>query len=224
MAAPQDYTNLATSEYQSAGNFIATLTAFIQPFVDLINQVTLYPYDFDLDVAIGSWLDVDGQWIGLGRTLRAPVDNVYFSFGVVGQGFGEGYWKGPDDSGFGLVTLDDETYRVLLKAKAQANLCQGDLPTIQEIMQEIVSQFPGALAFIIDNHDMSITVALAGTNPNRLFQYLIFAETIPVRPGGVRIKDVKMSSVSGTPLFGFGMDNPYVAGFGKGSWGVSVTF
>lgn len=224
MANTTEYTDLVTSEHADKPKFVNMLSELVQPGVDQQNIVDLISDAFDLDLAIGSQLDVDGQWIGLSRTLRAPILNVYFAFGTAGQGFGQGYWKGPNDPSFGLVTLDDETYRALLKARAAANNCKGTLPEIQRVLQKIVTPFPGVLVFMQDLLNMSIMIGIAGVNPPLLWQYLIFAEYVPIRPAGVGLGGVRMSSVSGTPLFGFGMDSDYVAGFGRGSWGKKVSF
>ena len=161
MANVQTYLDLITSEHQSAPNFMATVSALAQAFVDLQNVLLAIPEDYDLDTAVGSQLDVDGQWIGLSRILRAPVVGVYFSFGIAGQGFSEGVWKSTNDPTYGLVTLDDDTYRMLLIAKARANTCDGSLAVIQEILQDMFAQFSGTLVFVQDRDDMTFTIGIS---------------------------------------------------------------
>lgn len=219
MADKTDYTDLITSEHDDKPNFVATVGAAIAAFVDEQNLLTGYPDDFDLDEAFGVMLDVCGQWIGISRVLRAPLTNVYFSFGTIGLGFGSGVWKDPSQPTYGLVTLDDGTYRSLLKAKALSNGWDGTLGTAQAILAEWFSTFPGTYPFVQDNMDMTITIGIAGINPSPLFQFMTAQGYIAIRPGGVRLRETLMSSVSGTPLFGFGVNNQYIAGFGVGSWG-----
>ena len=176
MANLQQYEKLVPSQNQTAVNFMATVDELAQPSVDLQNLYVQFTDDFDLDLAFGAQLDVCGQWIGLNRTLRAPILNVYFSFDTLTQGFDEGVWQSPTDPTYGLVTLDDATYRTLLKAKALANGLDGSLNMVQQVMALIVSSIAGAFAFAQDNGDMTMTLGLSGTNPPTMFQYLIYQQ------------------------------------------------
>lgn len=222
MANEIDYLDLITSEHVDKPNFVAMTDVLIKAFVDQQNVVAEFPQDFDLDVAIGVQLDIDGQWIGISRVLRAPLTGVYFSFGVVGLGFGQGVWKNPSNPAYGLVTLDDETYRSLLKSKALSNRWDGTLTQAQEILRLWFTTFPQTRPFVQDNGDMTITIGIAGVNPSPLFQFITAQGYIAVRPGGVGLRETIMSSVSGTPIFGFGQNNDYIGGFGTGSWGTVI--
>ena len=77
MASINDYINLITSEHADKSNFAATVALRCQPYVDLINFYQSVTSDYDLDTAIGTQLDVVGQWVGISRYLPVPLVGVY---------------------------------------------------------------------------------------------------------------------------------------------------
>jgi hypothetical protein len=81
----------------------------------------------------------------------------------------------------------------------------------------------GSLLFITDNGDMTMTVGIAGVIPSLLFLALLEQGFLPLKPEGVRV-DYEITSVDGSSLFGFDVQNQYVAGFDTGAWGVSPTY
>lgn len=137
MADISDYTGLVTSEHADKPKFIATLSALAQCFVDLQNTVLAIPDGFDLDQAIGVQLDAVGLWVGVSRNVNTPLSGVYFSLDVDGLGFDQGVWKGPFDPDSGVVSLDDDTYRLLIRAKIGANHWDGTLGTSAAILNSI---------------------------------------------------------------------------------------
>lgn len=137
MADISDYTGLVTSEHAGRPKFIATLSALAQCFVDLQNLTLGIPDEFDLDSAIGVQLDAVGLWVGITRNVNAPLAGVYFSLDTVGLGFDQGVWKGPFDPDSGVVSLDDETFRLLIRAKIGANHWDGTLGTSAAILNSI---------------------------------------------------------------------------------------
>ncbi|MBR8380725.1 DUF2612 domain-containing protein [Burkholderia cenocepacia] len=220
MADISDYTSLITSEHRSQPNYIGVVTALIQPLVDQMNMLAAMPGQFDLDVAVGVQLDAIGVWVGISREIATPLAGVYFSFDVDGLGFDQGIWKGPYDPDDGLVSLDDDTYRLVIRAKIGANHWDGTLGSSADILNSI---FNGDThLFIEDNQDMSMTIAIAGKVPSPVFLALLANGYLPLKPEGVRIAYRMVTSVDETPIFGFDMDNEYVAGFDVGSWGTPI--
>lgn len=218
-----DYLDLVPSANQSKPKFIAMLTVIAQTFVDNINLCNSIPSKYDIDDAVGTQLDVVGQWVGLSRRLNVPISGVYFSFDIDGVGFDEGVWKGPFDPDEGLVSLDDDTYRLMLYIKIAANNWDGSLAQAQEILARIFATSPGTMLFIQDNFDMTMTVGLSGVVPNALFTALLVGGYITLRPAGVLIDEIIVTSVSGDPIFGFDADNSYIAGFDEGAWGTVLS-
>lgn len=140
MAQTSDYIGLVTSEHADKPKFVATLSALVQCFVDLQNVTLQIPFDFDLDVAVGVQLDAVGEWVGISRNVNTPLTGVYFSFDTVALGFDQGVWKGPFDPDTGVVSLDDDTYRLLIRAKIGANNWDGTLGSSAAILNSIFNK------------------------------------------------------------------------------------
>ena len=64
---------------------------------------------------------------------------------------------------------------------------------------------------------MSMDMGLIGRVPDALTMALFESGYLDLRPAGVRIAQYILPTVNG-PLFGFGIENEAVAGFGVGGW------
>ncbi|SCB10344.1 Protein of unknown function [Cupriavidus alkaliphilus] len=146
MADLTDYTGLVTSEHSQRPKFMSVVAALAQPMVDLMNLLGGMPDKFDLDQAVGAQLDDVGRWVGISRRVSTPLTGVYFSFDTPGVGFDQGSWKGPFDSDTGLTLLDDDTYRLVLRAKIGANHWDGTLESTAGILNSIFSPGDGPVA------------------------------------------------------------------------------
>jgi hypothetical protein len=116
-----------------------------------------YDYEFDIDNAAGVQLDLIGGIVGRRRLLDFQ----------------------PQDGS--SANLDDEMYRILLKAKISQNHWDGTIPGMYELWENL---FPDYEIFIKDNMNMTMTAYLAGYVPNLLFD-LINNDYIIPRPQGV---------------------------------------
>lgn len=143
MAASSDYTGLLTSEHAGKPKFSAMVAAVAQCFVDQINVMQSIPDAFDLDTAIGVQLDAVGLWAGITRHVNTPL-NVYFSLDTANLGFDQGSWQGPFDPGAGLTSLDDDTFRTLIRAKIAANHWDG---TLEGAAQVLSIMFPPNISY-----------------------------------------------------------------------------
>ncbi|MGG2044128.1 DUF2612 domain-containing protein [Burkholderia gladioli] len=215
MADIDDYLGLITSEHRAAPRFMAVVEMLAAPLVDLMNVLGGAPALFDLDSAVGDQLDVLGQWIGLSRQVSTPLTGIYFSFDVAGLGFDQGVWKGPFDPDTGLVSLDDDTYRMTLRAKIAANHWDGTPGAAADILDSLAPA--GTLVFLEDPCDMSITIGIAGKQPPALYIALLKNGFLSLKPEAVHV-NYAVTSVDGAPIFGFDMENQYVGGFDTGAW------
>lgn len=218
MAQVSDYTALITSEHSSKPKFSAMVAAVAQCFVDQQNLVNNIYAAFDLDEAIGAQLDVIGLWVGISRNVTTPI-HVYFSLDVSGLGLDQGNWQGPFDPSTGITSLDDDTYRTLLRAKIAANSWDGTIPAAAAAYANLFGN-SGSYIFIQDNQDMTMTVGVAGVIPSALLIALLSGGYLPLRPEGV-LANYVFPSVNNTALFGFDVENQYVSGFDGSSWAVS---
>ncbi|MBN3832972.1 DUF2612 domain-containing protein [Burkholderia sp. Ac-20344] len=216
MAELDDYTALITSEHQPRPRFMAVVAALAAPAVDQINVLEGIPGLFDLDVAVGDQLDTVAEWVGTNRRVKTPLTGVYFSFDLDGLGFDQGVWKGPFDPDTGLTLLDDDTFRMVIRAQIAANHWDGTPDGAAAILELLAPV--GSLVFIQDNQDMSMTIGVAGKQPSALFIALLNNGLLSIKPEAVRVNYV-ITTINGAPLFGFDCDNAYCAGFNAGTWG-----
>jgi len=177
------------------------------------------PAAFDLDSAIGVQLAAVGLWAGTKPQVKTPL-NVYFSFDTPGLGFDQGNWQGPFDPSTGLTTLDDDTFRTLIRAKIAANSWDGTVPGAAAAYANLFAG-TGSSIFIQDNQDMTMTVGVSGAIPSALLRALFSGGYLPLKPEGVHANYV-VPSVNNTPLFGFDVSNQWIAGFDSGSWAVAA--
>lgn len=220
MANIDTYLGLITALHRDKPKFTAMISAVSQSFVDAQAMFAGLVPGYDLDMAIGVQLDVVGLWVGVSRHIQTPLEGVYFSLDVVGLGFDEGIWKGPFDPDSGVTTLDDDTYRLLIRAKIGANHWDGTLESSAAILKLIFGD--ETHVFIQDNGDMSVDIGLSGIRPPAIFLALLTGGYIPIKPEGVRVNYYVIPNQDG-PLFGFDVTNEYLSGFDSGIWGSLIS-
>jgi hypothetical protein len=152
-----DYLNLITSQYQNSLKFLAWLRVVLQKLNDATALLATMATYFDLDLAIGSQLDVLGQYLNQSRIL---------SFIPAGQA---------------TNVLGDSDYRFLLKATVIKNNWNGKVPSYAAAWAMMM---PDGQIFIDDNQDMTMTVYVAG-NFSAVKQSLIENGLVVPKPAGV---------------------------------------
>lgn len=151
-----DFRTTIISQYANS----PILTLLIENFDQYIDQTQNFEDFFDLiwnvDTAVGYGLDVWGRIVGVTRTLSVS-DTVFLGFEqqlpTVGS-FGSGifYSGNPLTSNYQLT---DNAYRTLIFAKALANICDGSIPAINQILLNL---FPGrGDCYVTDGQDMTMT-------------------------------------------------------------------
>lgn len=216
MADITDYTGKITSQHSDKPKFMQMVEVVAQCYVDAAQVAGSLSAAFDLDRAVNSQLDNVGEWVGITRNVDTPLTNVYFALDTDGLGFDLGAWKGPFDPDTGITSLDDETYRTLIRARIGANRWDGTLGESKAILDLVFSD--GTFVFIQDNQDMTITVGVTGAHPSALELALLTGGHIPIKPQSVGVSYYIVPTNDG-PLFGFDVNNQYIAGFDQGSWG-----
>lgn len=182
------YQSLITSEYQSSVKWMQFLTAFLNKLVDVNTCADGLVENFDLDQAVGVQLDLLGEIIGISRTLPFQP------------------------SGGISPILTDTIYRLLLKATVGRNQWDGQQDSLQSLWTTL---FPNSIIAIHDNHAMNMDVFFYFPDITAIFTDIIRHGYVVPKPEAVR---AKYYIVPPKPLFGFGYDDPYVSGFGKGNW------
>lgn len=145
-----DYTARITPWQSNRPRFVETVTEVLLPIADVGATVAGLPADFDLDTAIGAQLDAVGQWVGRSRAVPIPLVGIYFAWDDPLRGWDLGVWKGPYDTPVGITSLDDETYRRLLRAIILAKRWDGTIPGAQATFDTFFVD-PDTHVFVQDN-------------------------------------------------------------------------
>jgi hypothetical protein len=226
MATSDDYLALVTPEHIGKPRFVASLAVLVQPVAETVTTALRLPEAFDLDEANGPQLDIIGLWVGAPRNVSVPLSGVYFTFDDDNLGFDAGYFKGQFDPVEGLGRLDDDNYRILLRAKIRANHWDGTLDVARSVMADLI---PNNLVYVQDNQDMSMTVGVVGPALDAILKSLMTGGHLALKPEGVSIDTYLVPSPSEpgavepeARFFGFDAEGDVIVGFDAGAWGVQA--
>lgn len=209
------YLTLIPRENRSKPKFVATVSATVQPLADIAAVAAGLTAAFDLDNAVGAQLDAVGEWVGRSRAIETPLEGVYFSLDIAGLGLDEGWLQGQFDPDTGLVSLGDEQYRTLIRAKIAANHWDGSIPDAYRLLSLV---FPDHVPVISDYGDMSMFIGLIGSPLGVVETALFSGGYLSIKPAGVQIVAHGLSP--SYPFFGLDADNNSVGGLDNGYlWG-----
>lgn len=139
---PFNFWQTVISQYANS----VSLTSIIESFDAAMDQTENFDNLFDdiwnIDTATGYGLDVWGRIVNVSRTLQLFNVGGIFGFeeaepGVQSFGFGT-FYQG--QSLTNNYVLADEPYRLLIRAKAAANISNCSIPAINQILLDL---FPG---------------------------------------------------------------------------------
>jgi Protein of unknown function (DUF2612) len=219
MPTIDQYLNLIPAENRDKPNFISVVTANVSAFERLQEVLASIVQKFDVDLAVGSQLDIVGEWVGVSRNVSIPISGVYFSWDAdYTLGWEFGTWQ-PSNTPASITTLPDDAYRTLIKAKIAANQWDGTTEGAYLIWESI---FTSITILIDDNQDMTIAMAFVGGIIDSLTLALITGGYIPLRPEGVLITEYFIPVVSG-PMFAWDISNAYFGGWDSGAWAREIT-
>lgn len=137
---PFDVWKTVISQYANSEILVGLIENIFAYLDQTKNFDAFFDFVFNVDTAQGYGLDVWGRIVGVNRVLHVSVGN-WFGFDEALPGsftFGQGAFY----SGSTLTTnyaLSDQAYRQLILAKAAANITNGSIPAINQIL---LSLFP----------------------------------------------------------------------------------
>lgn len=192
--SPFDLWTTIISQYANSTvliQLIQNLDAYIDPIANFDNFFDLI---WNIDTAVGPGLDIWGRIVDVDRTLNVAPTN-YFGFeqeGVPADTFGPG-GKSPFFTGQTTTdnfNLTDSAYRVLLFAKALANICDGSIPAINQILMNL---FPNrGNCYVTDGNDMTMTYTFSfGLSP---VEASIVGSGILPKPTGVSATVIQLGA------------------------------
>lgn len=161
------YLDNVTSQHRDKPKFIAWLSATLNKTDDVYNCIKTFDDAFDIDKAMGVQQDILGRMIGTSRVLNIETDTI-------------------------SPVLNDETYRLVQKARIAQNNWDGSIPRIYELWDNM---FDNLKLQIIDNQDMSMTAVIFGSI-NELNGLLISNGYIIPKPSTVGINYIGKSNMN----------------------------
>ncbi len=172
------YTSYITSGNQTP-NFLAIVDKLTQPFLDLQGLNV----DLDINTATGTMLDIIGEWVGVPRQLSAPLD-IALLWDTVGRTWDSSYiWGDETASNSGIVTLDDTSYRFVIKFQILRNRYDGTKATAYEIISTLST---GTAIILEDAMNMTINVIVALASLDTITQALLTSGYLNFAPFGVK--------------------------------------
>ncbi len=180
--APFDFWTTVQAQYANS----PILTTLIQNMWEYIDPTQWFEEFWDefmnLPTAYGAGLDVLGRLVGVGRVLQVAGAG-YFGFeealpGPLPFNVGVFFAGGGTTSNF---VLADDPYRVLILAKALANISDGSMRSINAILSQL---FPGrGNAYVTNGQDMSMTLSFEFTLTNIELAIIEQSGAIPIPVG-----------------------------------------
>lgn len=158
-----DWFSTVISQYANSPVILELIANFAEYLDPNANLAEFYRLVFNVDTAEGYGLDVWGRIVGVSRVLNLPVPGVYFGFSEALPGsypFDEAIFYG----GATLTSnfaLSDTAFRRLILAKALANISDGSIPSINQILINLFSQYGNC--YVVDRNDMSLKYSFGST-------------------------------------------------------------
>lgn len=154
-----DVWDTIVDEYANSDILTQLLTDFFQYVNQSANVDAFFDLVMNVDTAVGYGLDVWGRIVGVSRTLTIST-TTFFGFEQqsptvddFGPGGQSSFFAGsPATQNF---TLSDAAFRVLIFAKALANISDGSIPSINQLLLNL---FPNrGNCYVTDGGDMTMT-------------------------------------------------------------------
>lgn len=162
------YTDLITSQHKTRPKFIAWLSSALGLVDDGVTVTNAMPSAFDIDSAVGVQLDVLGEIVGRVRALNfQPAGGL-------------------------SPVLDDQNYRITLKAKIAQNQWDGTIPQIYDIWYGLFSDIS---LVVVDNQNMTMSALVDGQLDAIVTEMVASGHIIP-KPVGVGLTIIQLTSVS----------------------------
>ena len=147
------------SQYGNSPSIRALVDSWNDCIDPRINLDTFYAAWWDVSTAYGEGLDNWGRIVGVSRLLNIPNDEDYLGFVTSANPYDwDTFNNGIFYTGYGATQtylLPDDAYRVLILAKALANISATTTRGINRVLKQL---FPGrGKCYVVDGLDMTMT-------------------------------------------------------------------
>jgi hypothetical protein len=138
----QEWQRTVASQYSNSPSLNLLIDSFNQCVDPTVNIETFYDMVFNVDTAQGYGLDVWGRIVGVSRYLNI-ASGKFFGFEEATNISADPFNVSPFYTGgplTGNFALSDSAYRVLIFAKALANITNCSIPSLNQLL---INLFPG---------------------------------------------------------------------------------
>lgn len=153
---PFSFWDTVISQYANSTNLTSIIDNFDQCVDQTANLDAFFDNIMNIDTAVGYGLDVWGRILGVGRVITVQTGR-FFGFHdqspTVDPFNQSAFFSGIQSNN--NFNLSDASFRKLLNAKALANITNGTIPALNQIL---ITLFPGqGNAYVTDDGHMSMT-------------------------------------------------------------------
>lgn len=180
---PFDWQRTVISQYANSPRLMDWVANFAVAIDQNTDLDSFYDLLWNIQTCSGYGLDVWGRIVVINRTLKVTTRFFGYEEGLPDfDPFNTSpfYTGGPTQASF---TLGDDAYRLLIIAKAAANISYGSIPAINHILDLL---FPNRLSYIQDNQDLTMTYVF-DWNPSPVELAIIETSNVLPRIMGVRV-------------------------------------
>lgn len=210
------YTELIAGAHRNKEKFQEWIFTLTEPLNEAREKLIEMQALFDVETAVGDQLDAVGARVGASRYLPVMLTDVYFALDdYMGIGLDLGVWKGPYDPGDGLVRLDDETFRAVIKSTILMNHWDGQNGSLPDFVAGVFANF-GVVGKFMDLQDfqtMQVAINLTPQTTPPVVYDLLSRRIIDIVAAGVAL-----NLTENLPWFGFDYETQSVKGLGEGYW------
>ena len=172
---PEFYLNLITSEHSDKSKYMGWIRVLITPFIDSIKLNDDIKHVFNLNSATGAQLDLIGKILVLDRRVNfEPTDGS-------------------------SSVLNDDYYRVILKAKVVKNQWKGTISDFYNFWNVLFANSPLQI-YLIDNQDMDPIAVVWSSAVDDMTSDLLLNNYIIPKPAGLGLT---VRKIDPDTLFGF---------------------
>lgn len=182
-----DWQATVISQYQNSPTLlqlIANMETYIDPSA---NFDQFYSLMWNVLSAVGYGLDVWGRIVGVTRVVNVPSPTAFLGFEQAAptvKPFGFGIWFNGAAAATANFNLTDDAFRTLILAKALANICNGSIPAMNQILINLFTGKGYGNVYVTDGEDMTMTITF--TNPPSEVDLAIISQSgVFPRPAGV---------------------------------------
>lgn len=180
-----DWEATVISQYANSERLLGWIESFAQAIDQTTNIDNFYDLMWNIYTAEQYGLDVWGRIVVINRAIQ--VASRFFGFDEGAPDY-DPFNVSPFYTGQGTTTtqlLSDDAFRLLILAKALANITYGSIPGINQILQLL---FPNrGPCYVVDGNDMTMTYTF-GFIPTPVEAAIIQTSNVLPKPTGVLVK------------------------------------